>query len=138
MSTSVPGDMKAFNERVIQEFRANHGKLSGSMAQSKVLLLTTTGRKSGQQRTTVVGYRPYGNRYLMIAANSGRDFAPAWYLNLLDKPTATIEVGPDKFQVRASVAKPEQRAELGKIVEYLESQQAKTKREIPIVILDRI
>ena len=138
MSSNVSGDMKAFNDKVIEEFRANHGKLSGPMAQSKVLLLTTTGRKSGQKRTTVVGYRPYGNRYLTIAANSGRDFAPGWYLNLLDEPTATIEVGADKFQVRASVTKPEQRAELGKIVEYLESQQALTKREIPIVILDRI
>ena len=130
--------MRAFNDKVIEEFRANHGKLSGPMAQSRVVLLTTTGRKSGQQRTTVVGYRPYGNRYLMIAANSGSDLAPAWYLNLLAKPIATIEVGQEKFQVRATVAKPEERAELAKVVEYLEGQQAMTKREIPIIILDRI
>jgi len=129
--------MKSFNDKVIEEHRANHGKLSGQLAGSKVLLLTTTGARSGQPRTTVVGYRPAGDRYLMLASNNGSDVAPKWFGNLLKHPEATIEVGPDKFQVSARVATAEERPAFAKLIEYLERQQALTSREIPIVVLER-
>ena len=136
--SNIPPDMGAFNLKVIKEFRANRGKLSGPMANSQVLLLTTTGARSGQPQIVVIGYRRSGDRYLAIASDNGNDIAPAWYRNLLAKPTATVEVGPDRFEVRARTATSEERPELAKSIDYLERQQALTKREIPIVILERL
>lgn len=133
----IPTDMKAFNRKLIEEFRANHGQLSGQMAKSQVLLLTTTGARSGAPRTVVVGYRPDGDRYIAIASNNGNDAAPAWYSNLLKNPNATVEVGPDRFRVRARTAGSDERSMLAAKIEYLERQQALTAREIPIVILEK-
>jgi deazaflavin-dependent oxidoreductase (nitroreductase family) len=135
---AIPSDMKAFNQAVIAEHRANAGKLSGPMAGRTILLLTTTGARSGQPRTTVTGYGRSGDRYIVIASNNGAPTHPSWYLNLLANPDATVEVGPEKFVVRASTARPDERAELAKTVPYLESQQKLTDREIPLVILDRV
>jgi len=134
----IPTDMKAFNTKVIDEFRANHGELSGQMAGRQIMLLTTTGAKSGEQRTTVVGYRPYGDHLAVIASNNGADTAPSWFFNLRANPVATVEVGPKRFQVKARVADPEERPRLGAIIDYLERQQALTSRQIPIVVLERI
>ena len=130
--------MKAFNRAVIAEHRANGGKLSGPMAGRTVLLLTTTGARSGEPRTTVLGYGGSGGRYVVIASNNGAPSHPAWYLNLLANPIATVEVGPEKFQARASTAPPEEREELAKLVPYLESQQKLTDRHIPLVVLERV
>ena len=130
--------MKEFNRGVIAEFRANAGKLSGPMAGRTVLLLTTLGVRSGQPRTTVVGYGRHGDDYVVIASNNGAASHPAWYLNLLANPTATLEVGPDKFQVLATTAAREERDELAAAVPYLERQQKLTSREIPLVILRRV
>lgn len=134
---SIPTDMKAFNAKVISEFRANRGQLTGQLANSKVLLLTTTGARSGQPRTTVVGYRRHGEDYVLIASNNGAPGSPAWFFNLQANPLVTVEVGADRFVARARVAEPEERPELTKVVEYLERQQALTGREIPIVVLER-
>lgn len=134
----VPSDMKAFNKRLIAEFRANKGKLSGPMAQSRVLLLTTTGARTGLRRTTVIGYRRHGDSYVAIASNNGATSTPAWYFNLLANPMATVEVGPDRFEVRSRVATPRERPELAKVIEYLDRQQALVGREIPIVVFERI
>jgi len=134
----IPTDMKAFNAKVIAEFRANNGQLTGPLAKSKVLLLTTTGARSGQPRTTVVGYRRRGDEYVLIASNNGAPGSPAWFFNLRANPVATVEVGAERFEVRSRVATPEERPELTKVVEYLERQQALTGREIPIVVLERI
>ena len=134
----IPTDMKAFNDKLIQEFRANHGELSGRMATTQLLLLTTTGSKSGAQRTTVIGYRPYGDSLAAIASNNGADKAPSWFFNLQKNPIATVEVGPDKFQVKARVASSDEREELMNIIDYLERQQALTSRQIPVVVLERI
>jgi deazaflavin-dependent oxidoreductase (nitroreductase family) len=130
--------MKSFNDKLIAEHRANHGQLSGQMAGREILLLTTTGAKSGKKRTTVVGYRRDGDRYLMIASNNGNDVAPKWLGNLLKHPEATIEVGPDTFQVSARVATAEERPAFANSIDYLQRQQALTSREIPIVVLERI
>lgn len=134
----IPPDMKAFNEALIAEFRANQGRLSGQMAQAKVLLLTTTGAKSFAERTVVVGYRPYGERYGIIASNNGAPGSPHWFANLKANPVASVELGAEKFPVKARVADSAERAELAKIIEYFERQQALTQREIPIVILERV
>lgn len=134
----IPADMKAFNRAVIQEHRANHGRLSGRMAKSQVLLLTTMGARSGEQRTTVLGYGRHGDSLVVIASNNGAPAHPAWYRNLLAQPKATVEVGPEKFEARARTATPDERDELAKAVPYLESQQKLTSREIPLVVLEKI
>ena len=130
--------MNAFNARLIEEFRANHGQLSGQMAGRQLLLLTTKGAKSGTQRTVVVGYRPYKESLAVIASDNGAPKSPDWFHNLQADPHATVEVGPDKYRVRARVVDdPKERAEIAKKIEYLEPQQAKTSREIPVVVLER-
>jgi deazaflavin-dependent oxidoreductase (nitroreductase family) len=135
---AIPADMKAFNEKLIAEHRANHGQLSGPMAGRNLLILTTTGARSGKPRSIVLGYGRHGDRLIAIASANGAPAAPAWYRNLLAHPTATIELGPDRFEVRASTAAAADRSELAKTVPYLEQQQSLTKREIPIVVFERL
>ena len=108
------------------------------MAGRQVLLLTTTGVRSGEPRTTVVGYRRSGDVFVVIAAAGGGPEDPAWYRNLVADPNATIEVGPEKLQVRARTAQGEERERLAKVVEYLAAQQEKTTRTIPVVALEPI
>jgi deazaflavin-dependent oxidoreductase (nitroreductase family) len=134
----IPADMNAFNKTVIADFRANRGQMTGPMAGRTVLLLTTTGARSGRPRTTVLGYGRDGNRYVVIASNNGAPKAPAWYHNLLANPVATVELGPDKFEVRASTAKPEEREDLAKALPYFEGQQKLTTRQLPLVVLESI
>jgi deazaflavin-dependent oxidoreductase (nitroreductase family) len=133
----IPADMKAFNQKLIEEYRANRGKLSGPVAGSQLLLLTTTGAKSGKERTTVIGYRKDGERLVAIASGNGAPKHPAWFLNLQARPIATVEVGADKFKVRARTARPEEQERLKGVVSYIEQQQKLTTREIPIVVFDR-
>ncbi len=134
----IPQDMKAFNRAIVQEWRANAGRLSGPMAGRNLILLTTTGARSGQPGTVVLGFGRNGDNLVAIASNNGAPAHPAWYLNLLADPVATVELGADKFDVRARPARPDEREELAKAVPYLESQQKLTEREIPLVILERI
>ncbi|SRR6266550_2944864 len=134
----IPADMKAFNAKLIEEFRANDGRLSGPMAGRQLLLLTTTGARSGEQRTAVVGYRPYGDQLAIIASDNGAAEAPRWFANLKKDPIATVEVGSEKFKVRTRVATPDERPKIASLIEYLGPQQERTSREIPIVILERV
>jgi deazaflavin-dependent oxidoreductase (nitroreductase family) len=134
----IPSDMKAFNRALVEEWRANKGNLSGQMAGRNLILLTTTGALSGEPRTVVLGFGRHGDSIVAIASNNGAASHPAWYRNLVQRPIATVELGPDKFAVRARTAKPEERAALGKVVPYLERQQQLTDREIPIVVLERV
>ena len=133
----IPTDMKAFNRKLIEEFRANRGQLSGPMAGRTLMLLTTTGAKSGKERTAVLGFGKDGDRYVVIASGNGAPSHPGWYQNLLARPIATVEIGPDKFKARARTARPEEREPLKRFVPYIEQQQTLTKREIPIVVLER-
>ena len=135
---AMPSDMKAFNKKVIADFRANHGQFTGPMAGRGVLILTTTGARSGKERAAVLGYGRDGDSLVVIASDNGAPVAPGWYHNLLARPIATVELGPKPFKVRARTARPEERAELAKAVPYLEQQQSLTKREIPIVVLERL
>jgi len=134
----IPTDMKAFNAQLIAEFRANHGKLTGPMAGARQpLLLTTTGRRTGQPRTVVLGFRMDGERYLVIASDNGSDSAPHWFRNLQAQRHATVEAGPEKFEVTWRVAGPDERPRFAQLIDYFERQQALTSREIPIVVLER-
>jgi deazaflavin-dependent oxidoreductase (nitroreductase family) len=132
--------MNAFNQGVIKEFRANRGEISsGPLAGRHVMLLTTTGAKTGKERTAVLGFGKDGNRYVIIASGNGAPSHPAWYFNLQARPIATVEIGPgpEKFKARARTARPEEREKLKAAVPYIEQQQTLTTREIPIVVLER-
>lgn len=131
--------MKTFNAKLIEEFRANGGKLvSGPLAGTNPMLLTTTGAKSFAERTVVIGWRPYGERYAAIASNNAAASNPHWFHNLKANPVATVEIGTEKFAVKARVAEGAERAEVAKLIDYFERQQALTSREIPIVIFERV
>ena len=131
-------DIKAFNDKLIAEFRANAGKLSGQLENARVMLLTTTGAKTFAPRTVVVGFRPWGERYAAIASNNGAPGSPHWFANLKANPVATVEIPGDTFQAKSRVADAAEKVELAKIIDYYERQQAITSREIPIVIFERI
>ncbi len=136
---SIPADMNAFNAKLIADFRANHGQFSGDMAGRGLLILTTTGARSREPRSVVLGFGRHGDRLVVIASDNGAPKAPAWYHNLLANPSATVEIaGPDRFEVRATTARPEERDDLAKAVPYLGQQQSLTAREIPIVVFERV
>jgi deazaflavin-dependent oxidoreductase (nitroreductase family) len=134
-------NMREFNQNLITEFRANGGKLGGRLANSSILLLTTTGARSGQERITPLGYGKDGDRLVVIAANAGAPAHPDWYHNLLAHPAVTVEVGAERFAARAHTAEGTEREHLlthqAEIVPWLAAQQQKTARAIPIVVIER-
>jgi deazaflavin-dependent oxidoreductase (nitroreductase family) len=93
-------------------YRASGGRVGGKVNKAPVLLLTTTGRKSGQKRTAPVVYLADGDRYVVINTNAGNAKVPAWSLNLAADPEGEVEVGRRRLSVRARVAEGEERAEL--------------------------
>ncbi len=130
-----------FNQQVIQEFRANGGKVGGAFEGRHMLLLTSSGAKSGTSRTTPLVYQPDGDRWLIFASKGGAPTNPAWYHNLVAHPDATIEVGSETVPVTAKVLGGEERDRYyAKQVEQLPvfgEYQQKTSRRIPVVALER-
>ncbi len=136
---SNPND---FNQSVITEFRANGGKVGGPFENSPMILLTTTGAKSGQPRTSPLVYTTDGERIVIIASKAGAPTNPDWYHNLVAHPEATAEIGTEKFPVRASVAEGAERDRLyaaqATLMPGFAEYQQKTTRQIPVVVLERI
>jgi deazaflavin-dependent oxidoreductase (nitroreductase family) len=134
--------MPDFNQQIIAEFRANGGKVGGMFANMPLLLLTSTGAKSGQPRVSPLAYVADGDRLAIIASKGGAPTNPDWYYNLLANPTATVEVKDQRFQVRATVANPAERDRLyARMVEQapgFADYEKKTARKIPVVILERV
>src|ERR1019366_1605109 len=102
-------EMIDFNTQIIEEFRANEGKIGGQFEGAPLLLLTTTGAKSGRHHTTPVMYLPHGDRLVVFASKAGAPTNPAWYHNLVANPEASVEVGTDNFPVKATVLQGEER-----------------------------
>jgi deazaflavin-dependent oxidoreductase (nitroreductase family) len=132
-------EMSEFNRKVIEEFRANEGRVGGPFEGAPVLLLTSTGAKSGEQRTTPVVYQPDGDRMVIFASKAGAPENPAWYHNLRANPNATVEVGNDTVEVEAVVTEGDERERLFSKQKQLMAQFAdyeqKTTRQIPVVAL---
>src|SRR3981081_4197684 len=97
--SQIPSDMQAFNRKLIDDFRANRGQLTGPLAGRTLILLTTTGAKTGKERTAVLGFGKDGDRYVVIACGNGAPAPPGWYRNLLARPIATVPGGPEKVKV---------------------------------------
>jgi deazaflavin-dependent oxidoreductase (nitroreductase family) len=132
----------AFVKVHVALYRASGGRLGGRLRKgAPVLLLTTTGRKTGRRRTTPLLYVEEGDRHVVVASAGGAPSHPAWYLNLRSNPAATIQVGGRKLAVTAETAALEERARLWPRLTQMWPQyddyQAKTRREIPVVILAR-
>lgn len=132
-------DVNDFNRRVIDEFRANGGRVGLPFEGAPVLLLTTTGARSGERRTTPVVYLRDGERLVIFASKAGAPSHPAWYHNLLAEPRATIEVGTESREVEAVVTSGEERDELYRrqveaFPQFAEYEQ-RTTRQIPVVAL---
>jgi deazaflavin-dependent oxidoreductase (nitroreductase family) len=135
-------EMNDFNERIVTEFRANQGKVGGQFAGAPLLLLTTTGAKSGRAITKPLVYTKDGDRIVLIASFAGAPKNPAWYNNLVANPVATIELGSERFQARATFTSGAERQRLydnqAKQMAIFADYQKKTTRQIPVVVLERI
>jgi deazaflavin-dependent oxidoreductase (nitroreductase family) len=129
------------NTRVIDEFRSQGGRVGGALAATPMLLLTTTGARSGNARTAPMMYMQDGERLLVFASNLGASRLPAWYENLLANPRASVEVGGEVFEVRSTVIGGEERDRLfaGALQRYpfFADHESKAGRPIPIVALQR-
>ncbi|MDQ3411385.1 MAG: nitroreductase family deazaflavin-dependent oxidoreductase [Chloroflexota bacterium] len=139
---SSTADFNEFNRNLIAEFRANDGKVGGMFANAPLMLLTSTGAKSGQERTSPLVYTTDGDRMVVIASKGGAPTHPDWYHNLVANPTATIELPGERFQVRARRAEGEERdrlydAQAALMPNFAEYQQ-NTTRKIPLFILERV
>lgn len=134
---SAPSD---YNQTVIETFRANGGVVPGP---NKLILLTTTGAKSGQPRISPLAYSTDGDRLVIAASKGGAPTNPDWYFNLLANPIVTVEQGRETYQARASVVTDEsERARLyarhAELMPGFAEYTQKTTRVIPIVVLERI
>lgn len=131
--------MTDFNQQVIQEFRANAGRVGGMFEGAPMLLLHHQGAKSGVDRVTPLVYLPDGDRYVIFASKAGAPEHPAWYHNLMAHPDTSIEVSAEVVQVTASEAHGEERqrlfdAQVAVMPNFGEYQQ-KTTRQIPAIVL---
>jgi deazaflavin-dependent oxidoreductase (nitroreductase family) len=134
-------DVNDFNRNLIDEFRANGGKVTGPFEGAPLLLLTTTGAKSGKTRTNPVVYTKDGDRLVIIASKGGAPNSPDWYHNLVANPTVKIELPDETFEAKASVARGDERDRLfaaqAEMMPAFNDYEQKTSRRIPVVILER-
>jgi deazaflavin-dependent oxidoreductase (nitroreductase family) len=130
-----------WNSKLIEEFHANGGKVGGPFEGAPLLLLTTTGAKSGQRRTTPLVYMPDGDRMIIFATKAGAPTNPDWYHNLVAHPQVTVEVGTETFEAASVVITGEERNRLyaqqaAKNPGFAE-YETKTTRLIPVIALKR-
>ncbi len=123
-------------------YRSSNGRLGAKMFGNPVLLLTTTGRKTGQERTNTLYYFTDEGRYIVIASNAGYGKHPAWYLNLIALPHARVQAGRTKVEVSGREAAGEERQALWAKALAMDSSYADyqdwTERQIPVVILEPV
>ena len=133
-------DRNDYNRQLIEEFRANRSKFAGPGSRP-LLLLTTTGAKSGKRYTTPLMYVLDGDRLIVIASNAGAPQHPDWYYNLLAHPEVTVKFGSQTYDTTANVVQDAERQQLwDRIVEqypFFVGHQAKITREIPLIALSR-
>ena len=125
----------------VERYEATGGEEGHDWQGSQALILTTTGRKSGEERKTPLIYGEHGGDYLVVASLGGSDHHPAWYLNLQADPEAQIQVRGERFPVRARDATPAEKPELWRVMTSVwpayDEYQEQTERPIPVVVLER-
>ena len=135
-------DESDWNAQIIEEFRANDGKLGGMFEGADVLLLHHTGSKTGIERVKPLGYQRVGSAYAVFGSNSGKTSDPLWVNNLRAHPRGTAEIGADSIEVVARVAEGDERAEIWErqkehIPQFAEYEKT-ANRDIPVVILEPV
>jgi deazaflavin-dependent oxidoreductase (nitroreductase family) len=137
-------DQTDWNQQIISEFRTNAGRVGGRFEGRPLLLLHSTGAKSGQVRVNPVMYQQVGESFAVFATKAGAPTNPDWYHNLVANPRATIEVGTETIEVSARVARGQEREQIWtrqqqrypNFADY--EQQTAGAREIPVIILERV
>ncbi|MGW6982585.1 nitroreductase/quinone reductase family protein [Streptomyces sp. NPDC054932] len=133
--------MSSFNHAVIEEFRANAGRVGGPFEGSELILLTTTGARSGKPHTVPLGLAREGGELLVVGSAAGAERHPAWYHNLLARPLVQVETGSEEYEAVAVPAEGARRDELFARIVRAEpgygEYQARTRRVIPVVALQR-
>jgi deazaflavin-dependent oxidoreductase (nitroreductase family) len=130
-----------FGEEHVRRYVETDGREGHEWNGAPILILTTTGRRSGQRRSTPLIYGRHGDDYLVVASKGGAHHPPAWYLNLQAHPEVGVQVLADKFTARARTATPEEKPALWRemtgIWPQYDNYQRRTERSIPVVILER-
>lgn len=133
--------MPLYGQEHVERYRATDGEEGHDWRGTVTLLLTTTGRKSGEPRTTPLIYGRSGDDYLVVASQGGAPQPPAWFRNLEADPDVEVQVKGDRFPARARVATPEEKPEMWRTMTSewpaYDDYQARTDREIPVVVLER-
>jgi deazaflavin-dependent oxidoreductase (nitroreductase family) len=131
-----------WNQAIIDEFRANSGKVGGVFDGKTLLLLHTVGARSGQERVNPVAYVVDGDHLVIIASKGGAPTNPDWYYNILAHSLVTVEVGTEQFQAQATITSEPERTRLyHQMVEMMPGfaeYQRKTRRVIPVITLTRM
>jgi deazaflavin-dependent oxidoreductase (nitroreductase family) len=132
-----------FGEQHVRRYRETGGEVGHRWKRgSKILLLTTTGRKSGKARTTPLIYEEDGDRYVIVASKGGAPEHPSWYRNLQKDPNVELQLLNDVFPARARTAEGEERERLWELANQqwpdYDSYQTRTERQIPVVVLERM
>jgi deazaflavin-dependent oxidoreductase (nitroreductase family) len=134
-------DDDLFGQEHVNAYRESGGEHGYHWRGTEILLLTTTGRSSGEQRTTPLIHRTDGGRWIVVASKGGTPENPSWYENMLADPRATIQVQAEEIPVTAAAAAGEERERLWALMTAVwpayDEYAAKTSREIPVVILTR-
>jgi deazaflavin-dependent oxidoreductase (nitroreductase family) len=134
-------DKMLFGAEHVKRYLQTDGAEGHAWRCTTVLILTTTGRRSGQPRSTPLTYGTHGGDYLIVASKGGAEQHPAWYLNLGAHPAVTVQVHGDRFAARARTATAEEKPELWRTMVWqwppYDEYQQKTSTEIPVVVLER-
>jgi deazaflavin-dependent oxidoreductase (nitroreductase family) len=139
---TTPADFNDFNAKIIEEFRANEGKVGGPFEGANIVLIHTIGAKSGQERVNPLAYLPDGDRIIIVASAGGADKHPAWYHNIKANPDITVEVGTEKYDATTEPidSGPERDSIYARVVEMapgFAEYAANTTRVIPVVAVYR-
>jgi proline iminopeptidase len=132
-----------FGDEHVRRYEETDGEVGHVWKEgSTILLLTTTGRKTGEQHTTPLIYGLEGDNPVIVASKGGAPEHPGWYRNLAKTPEVEVQILGDRFPARARVAEGEERERLWRMMNgiwrYYDDYQTRTDREIPVVVLDRI
>jgi deazaflavin-dependent oxidoreductase (nitroreductase family) len=138
----MTSDTNNFNAQIIEEFRGNAGKVGGPFEGLPMLLLHTTGAKSGAQRINPLAYQPLDEGWAVFASKGGAPTNPDWYYNVRANGDVTIEVGTETVEARAHIAEGDERERIWSrqkqtIPTFAEYEQNAAPREIPVIVIER-
>lgn len=136
-------DEAAWNDRIMADFHEHAGQITqGQLAGANLVLMTSIGVKSGEPRTTPLGYTRDGDRYVVVGSNSGLPHQPAWLANIRANPVVSVEVGIETFEARATITAGGERQRLWAAhvaaIPHFATYEKMTERELQVVIIERL